>query len=603
MRHCSLPARLRTTVLAAACLGLVLAPAAVRAFDVESGSAGNALNLRLQSGTHGLDGALTVEVVSSPSWLSSVTPVSQVVSAREDVAGIADVRITFDVAQGTAIGTTGSIVLAVRGSMMEEPLSREFPLIVTSMSLPVQHAMVDECCGAILTFTHFVPTKRWVLFSVPAVPIPPAVNFPKSALDDDLGSSQLGFWFLREWDPGVSGIVSSAAFGVGRGHFLYDNVGTVGDSTEVDVDGVSFADGLTFEVAGLDSGFQEIGNPYLGDLVWNDGLQFSNGVDTKSLSEAVDAGWIEPALWTLAADESWEFALAEEGTGSMAAWQGGLILPRVGGLSITYTGANGGAPALAAYPYFWRVELQASGAGLVDRSAYFGFADGASAQYDKRDVLSPFHPNTTRLEISFDNAGWATFPGAYQQDVKPAAIGTTTWDVDVKLSGSASQLVTVSWPDLSEVPEGTDLYFIDPAVPDTIDMKTTPSYAFTSGASGSVKDFRILMDTSGMTDVSGGTFGTVPGRTYLGQNTPNPFNPVTTVSFGVAAPGEQVSLRIYSVDGRMVRELHNAMTTPGIHHVVWDGRSTTGESVGSGVYFYRLETSSMVETRKMTLLK
>jgi hypothetical protein len=98
-----------------------------------------------------------------------------------------------------------------------------------------------------------------------------------------------------------------------------------------------------------------------------------------------------------------------------------------------------------------------------------------------------------------------------------------------------------------------------------------------------------------------GTF--VPTVSALGQNRPNPFNPVTTITYDVAAPG-MVSIRVYDVSGQLVRTLVDEFTTTGRHDAVWDGRNNNGETVTTGVYFYRMTAPGYAsQTLKMLLLK
>jgi hypothetical protein len=92
-------------------------------------------------------------------------------------------------------------------------------------------------------------------------------------------------------------------------------------------------------------------------------------------------------------------------------------------------------------------------------------------------------------------------------------------------------------------------------------------------------------------------------KTYsIRQNYPNPFNPTTRIEFALPIR-TSVKLVIYNVTGQEVRTLVNAQLSAGRHEVDWDGRDAAGRSVSSGVYFYRLETPSYVETKKMVLMK
>lgn len=89
----------------------------------------------------------------------------------------------------------------------------------------------------------------------------------------------------------------------------------------------------------------------------------------------------------------------------------------------------------------------------------------------------------------------------------------------------------------------------------------------------------------------------------LHPNFPNPFNPRTTIAF-VLPEREVVSLRIFDMSGRLVKELITAEPhTSGRHEVVWNGRDDAGHPVASGTYLYRLDARSYRETKRMVLFK
>jgi len=94
----------------------------------------------------------------------------------------------------------------------------------------------------------------------------------------------------------------------------------------------------------------------------------------------------------------------------------------------------------------------------------------------------------------------------------------------------------------------------------------------------------------------------VPEYTALWQNVPNPFNPSTTIRFDIAAAG-RVALRIYDVEGRLVKTLVDERLPASSQAVEWNGTDNRGRHVASGVYFARLVAGDVTETRKMVLLK
>lgn len=91
-------------------------------------------------------------------------------------------------------------------------------------------------------------------------------------------------------------------------------------------------------------------------------------------------------------------------------------------------------------------------------------------------------------------------------------------------------------------------------------------------------------------------------RFELGPNSPNPFNPMTAISFGVATPGH-VTLRIFNAEGKLVRTLVDKPMPAGSFRARWDGKNQAGRAVASGVYLYELSSSGSQLTRKMSLLK
>ena len=98
-----------------------------------------------------------------------------------------------------------------------------------------------------------------------------------------------------------------------------------------------------------------------------------------------------------------------------------------------------------------------------------------------------------------------------------------------------------------------------------------------------------------------------PKETALLANYPNPFNPETWIPYQLANPAD-VSVRIYSVDGTLVRTLPLGHKAVGTYQnrsraAYWDGKNELGESVASGVYFYTLTTGDFTATRKMLIRK
>ena len=89
----------------------------------------------------------------------------------------------------------------------------------------------------------------------------------------------------------------------------------------------------------------------------------------------------------------------------------------------------------------------------------------------------------------------------------------------------------------------------------------------------------------------------VATRFELKANYPNPFNPTTTIEYSIGMAG-QTRLMVYDIMGREIAMLVNEYRPMGTHKIVWNA-----SSMPSGIYFYRLETSSFTRTQKMVLMK
>jgi len=125
---------------------------------------------------------------------------------------------------------------------------------------------------------------------------------------------------------------------------------------------------------------------------------------------------------------------------------------------------------------------------------------------------------------------------------------------------------------------------------------------FASNSAGSPDTIKVTGKGTSATGVASGG-PVVPDHYSLAQNFPNPFNPSTTIQYGLPA-ASRVTLRIYNVLGQVVADLIDGEQQAGMYEVNWNA------NVSSGLYFCRIEAMSstdpnsrFVEVRKMVLMK
>jgi hypothetical protein len=94
----------------------------------------------------------------------------------------------------------------------------------------------------------------------------------------------------------------------------------------------------------------------------------------------------------------------------------------------------------------------------------------------------------------------------------------------------------------------------------------------------------------------------IPSSDILYQNYPNPFNPSTTIIFQMTHYSE-VSIKIYDILGKEVRQLLEDNLPSGEHTIQWDGKDDKGNPLSGGIYFIHMVADSYQKTIKTVLLK
>jgi hypothetical protein len=140
-----------------------------------------------------------------------------------------------------------------------------------------------------------------------------------------------------------------------------------------------------------------------------------------------------------------------------------------------------------------------------------------------------------------------------------------------------------------------------PMFTDELSSEGTYRYAISAtdfGGNESAMSEEEIYATLGIVDGMG-----IPEEYALKANYPNPFNPTTTIVYGLPEAG-MVSLKIYDLTGKLIRTLVNEALSAGYHRAVWDGKDASGAHAATGVYFYRISAGDrFAETRKMVLMK
>jgi len=118
-------------------------------------------------------------------------------------------------------------------------------------------------------------------------------------------------------------------------------------------------------------------------------------------------------------------------------------------------------------------------------------------------------------------------------------------------------------------------------------------------STGNVSGYSEVISFEVVVGIENNTF---PETFILNQSYPNPFNPSTTIRYGLPEKAN-VSLVIYNVRGQIVQILESGQQSAGWYDAVWNGQATDGKTISTGIYFARLVAGDYNQVIKMLYLK
>ncbi len=155
---------------------------------------------------------------------------------------------------------------------------------------------------------------------------------------------------------------------------------------------------------------------------------------------------------------------------------------------------------------------------------------------------------------------------------------------------------------MQPLPEDWQIFLIDPEDEVAVNITDQTMYAFEADRTGTVRHLKVIAGTDRFLEANREGVSLEPVEFGLYPNSPNPFNPVTTLRFSLPRKSD-VQIQIYNAMGQRVRQITRTACHAGHHEIQWDGTNDAGIKLASGVYVYRLKGSGKTAVRKMILLK
>ncbi|NUO80995.1 T9SS type A sorting domain-containing protein, partial [candidate division KSB1 bacterium] len=248
----------------------------------------------------------------------------------------------------------------------------------------------------------------------------------------------------------------------------------------------------------------------------------------------------------------------------------------------------------------WEIKIHAFSTYARDINNSILIMNDAASHWDRNDQPEP-PPFGKYIALFFPHPEWKATTRAFTTDARPAPLAGDTWGFEVITN--IHDRVDLTFEGLAQVPDEFEVWLLDEKLNVAQNLREDNHYSIAGPSPANPKRLQLAV---GRKEYVGEKLAGVlltPVNYELSQNFPNPFNPATTIRYGLPQ-AERVTLKVYNMLGEEVTALlEDEVKAPGYHTAIWNGRNRNGEAVGSGVYVYKLEAGKFVSRRKMVLLQ
>jgi hypothetical protein len=407
------------------------------------------------------------------------------------------------------------------------------------------------------------------------------VSFPFNFSDPD-PLAALGLPLLR-WEPSAGAYAPVTAIKPGEGYWLH-----VTRKTTLPLKGASPVNTGTANFAlPLQRDWNQIGNPFQYRINWSNVMVLNtnpNDLDAfvpLPIEKASDAQhqWILPVIYRYdltitPRDYRFDPDLNTDLVPGVGYWVKALkrdltlLFPPSSGRSARPVSRS--APAPRPTRNNWSLRIAATAPDSADGWNFIGIAAGASDGLDIRDIEKPpAVQNGVRLGILRED--WGRRAGLYAQDIQSAG-GVKRWNLLVS-TPTPNTDVTLSWPEIGNLPRDYELYIIDPATGQRRLMRQTSSLRINTGESAS-RAFTIVAEPRS----AQGAF-----RITAVDVTPSRSASSATITFTISREAN-MSVRVLRSSGQVLRTLTSRAASAGPTSLTWDYRDAKGVAVPAGSY-------------------
>ncbi len=421
-----------------------------------------------------------------------------------------------------------------------------------------------------------------------AVPADLDDKSPRAVLEDDLGSYDDTKWRFSELladqtyveFPNTSAVTPGKAFWL-----LIKDAGKIIDTGG----GLSNRTDREFKIA-LHSGWNFVGNPFNFSIpVEKLRLQSGAAVELRSYT----GSWNEPIANPVASLAPFEgYALFNESTSADTL----LVNPD---LSSSPTNSPK-QTAARERNFLWSTRISAQCQQARDVDNFAAIASAASLGFDAWDRPEP-PPVGEYVSVYFPHRDWQPPTPSYCIDARPEFSQGEIWEFEV--ATNIRDKVNLTFAGIDGVPDEFEIWIIDEPLRISQDLRKTRAFAVAGSGPDYPKRLKLVVGRHDFVAEKLAKADVIPETYELSQNFPNPFNPATTIRYGLPRE-ERVTMKVYNLLGEEVVILVNdEQRAAGYHAAIWNGRNKDGRIVASGIYVYRLEAGGFTMMKKLALVK
>ena len=249
----------------------------------------------------------------------------------------------------------------------------------------------------------------------------------------------------------------------------------------------------------------------------------------------------------------------------------------------------------------WQLQIKSRCQEARDSFNFIGIHEQASVEWDRFDQPEP--PSIgDYISVYFPQENWQVYPNNYTTDYRDNLGQGQTWTFKVVTNIPNSE-AKISFTGLEGLPGDLEIVLVDEKLNVTRDIRAEHRYSFPTGSSGATKSLKLVVGKSDFVSNEVRGSNLIPMVFELDQNFPNPFNPATSIRFGLPEAAK-VTIKVFDLLGKqVVTLLSDEQKEAGYHVVSWGGHGKNGASVASGLYFYQIVSGKFFQTRKMLLVK